>query len=266
MPALVMGILNVTPDSFSDGGEFMDGDKAVRHALRLVAEGAEIIDIGGESTRPGSLPVSLEEEMERVIPVIQELVKQTESPISIDTTKVEVARAALEAGASIVNDIGAGCEDPAMWRLAAETGAGYVAMHMRGDPATMQERPDYEDVVEEVFRFLADRCQRLEDAGMKADQILLDVGIGFGKTMDHNLQLLAELDRFKTLGRPMLIGVSRKSFMGKLLNLEVDERLHAGLACACWAVNQGAQLVRTHDVAATVQAIRMIEAIQASGR
>lgn len=260
-PAVVMGILNVTPDSFSDGGQFVDIAKAVAHAQKMLSEGAEIIDIGGESTRPGAPEVSTADEIARVLPVIKQLKAETTAVISIDTQKPEVARAALESGAQIVNDIAANREDDAMWRLVSETGAGYVAMHMQGTPQTMQTNPQYVDVVAEVNEFFTDRLQRLAAVGVSSDQTALDVGIGFGKTLEHNLQLLAGMRHFTKHQRPVLLGVSRKSFMGRLLGLEVNERLPAALACTVDAIGQGASIIRTHDVAETCRAIRMAEAV-----
>jgi dihydropteroate synthase len=260
-PAMVMGIVNVTPDSFSDGGQFLDSAAAAAWGVEMVAQGAEIIDVGGESTRPGAEPVSEAEELRRVLPVIERLAAQVKVPISIDTHKPAVARAALEAGASLVNDIGAGRNDDAMWRVVSEANAGYVCLHMQGTPPTMQLAPIYGDVVQEVRDFFVERLERLKRAGVDAVQVVLDPGIGFGKTLEHNLQLLAGLGRFTRLGRPVLIGVSRKSFIGKLLGVEVPARLPGALACACLAVEAGAQLVRAHDVVETVQAVRMAEAI-----
>ncbi len=260
-PALVMGIVNVTPDSFSDGGRFLDTEAAVEHALQLLREGAEILDIGGESTRPGAAPVTEEEERRRVLPVIERLVDRVQVPLSIDTQKPAVARAALAAGASIVNDIAANRDDDAMWRVVAEFGAGYIAMHMQGTPQTMQATPHYADVVAEIEVFFADRLARVANAGVSPEQVVLDVGIGFGKALEHNLQLLASLRRFTKLQRPLLLGVSRKSFIGKLLGTEAPQRGPAGLACACWAVEAGMNILRTHDAAETVQAVRMTEAI-----
>ena len=262
-PALVMGVVNVTPDSFSDGGKFLDADAAVAHALKLVAEGAEILDLGGESTRPGAEPVAEAEELRRVLPVIQQLAGRVNIPISIDTQKPAVARAALAAGASIVNDVAAHREDGAMWREVAEFRAGYVCMHARNPPPTMPGNPVCGDVVRDVGEFFRERLGRLNAAGVAADQVVLDVGIGFGKTMEHNLQLLADLRSFTTMARPLLIGVSRKSFIGKLLGAGLTERLSASLACACLAVESGAQIIRAHDVAETVQAVRMTEALLA---
>jgi len=258
-----MGIVNVTPDSFSDGGQFLDPAAAVAHALEEIAQGAEIIDVGGESTRPGAQPVSETEELRRVLPVIERLAGQVKVPISIDTMKPGVARAALQAGASLVNDVAANRADDAMWRIVSEARAGYVCMHMQGTPQTMQANPTYADVVAEVGDFFIERLRRLNESGMSADQVVLDVGIGFGKTVEHNLQLLDGLRSFTRLERPLLVGVSRKSFIGKLLGPDVAERLPGALACACWAAQVGVQIIRTHDVAETVQAIRMTEAMLA---
>lgn len=260
-PTRVMGIVNVTPDSFSDGGRYLDTASAITHGLKLVVQGAAILDIGGESTRPGAMPVAEAEELRRVLPVIEGLAPRVNVPLSIDTLKPGVARAALAAGASIVNDVGANREDDAMWRIAAEAQAGYVCMHMRGTPRTMQAEPVYADVVREVGEFFADRRRRLNAAGLAEDQVVFDVGIGFGKTLDHNLQLLRGLGGLRNLGRPLLLGVSRKSFIGRLVGAEVDARLPGSLACACWAVTQGVQILRTHDVAETLQAARMTESL-----
>jgi dihydropteroate synthase len=260
-PALVMGIVNVTPDSFSDGGKFLDANAAVAHALELVAQGAEILDIGGESTRPGAEPVSEAEELRRVIPVIEKLAAKTKTALSIDTMKPAVARAALAAGASIVNDVAANRTDDAMWKIVAEFRAGYVAMHAQGSPPTMQQNPVYADVVREVGEFFAERLAKLSAAGVSFDQVVLDTGIGFGKTLEHNLQLLAGLKNFGRLQRPLLLGVSRKSFLGKFSGAKLNERLPASLACATLARADGVQIIRTHDVAETVQAVRMAEAI-----
>ena len=262
-PALVMGIVNVTPDSFFDGGRFLDTPAAVAHALQLVEQGAEILDIGGESTRPGASPVSEAEELRRVMPVIEQLAGRVKVPISIDTVKPGVARAALAAGASIVNDVAANRDDTALWEVVAEARAGYVCMHMQGTPQTMQVNPVYSDVVQEVGEFFSERIRRLSDCGVGREQVILDPGIGFGKTVEHNLQLLGAARNFMGLERPLLVGVSRKSFIGKLLGAEVSARLPAALACACMAVAAGVQIVRAHDVAETVQAIRMTEAILA---
>jgi dihydropteroate synthase len=263
-PAMVMGIVNVTPDSFSDGGRYSDAKAAVDHALQLVEQGAEIIDIGGESTRPRATPVDEAEELRRVLPVIRELAGRIKIPISIDTMKPGVARAALDAGASIVNDVAANREDDAMWQVVAQTGTGYVCMHMQGVPQTMQMNPSYSDVVEEVEKFFCERINRLNDCGVASEQIILDPGIGFGKTAGHNLQLLGGLRKFTKLERPLLLGVSRKSFIGKLFGTELAARLPAALACASLAVEAGVQIIRAHEVAETVQALRMTEAILAN--
>jgi len=265
-PAMVMGIVNVTPDSFSDGGQFLNSAAAAARGLEMVAQGAEIIDLGGESTRPGAKPVSGGGELRRVLRVVQRLAAQVKVPISIDTQKPAVARAGLQAGASVVNDIAAGGNDDEMWRVVAEANAGYVCLHMQGTPRTMQLNPVYGDVVQEVGDFFVERLEGLKRAGVDAVQVVLDPGIGFGKTLEHNLQLLAGLGRFTKLGRPVLLGVSRKSFIGKLLGVEVPARLPAALACACLAVEAGAQMIRAHDVAETVQALRMAEAVLARNK
>jgi dihydropteroate synthase len=262
-PALVMGIVNVTPDSFSDGGQFLDTSAAVAHAVELVEQGAEILDVGGESTRPGALPVAEEEELGRVIPVIERLAERVRVPLSIDTIKPGVARAALAAGASIVNDVAANRQDDTMWRIVAEAQAGYVCVHMQGTPQTMQVHPVYSDVVREVGEFFEERLEQLRVCGVAREQVIIDPGIGFGKTLDHNLRLLGAVSSFRKSGRPLLLGVSRKSFIGKLLGAEMKARLPGALACACLAVAAGAQLIRAHDVAETAQAIRMTEAILA---
>jgi dihydropteroate synthase len=260
-PALLMGVVNVTPDSFSDGGKFFSADAAVAHALELVAQGAEILDIGGESTRPGAAPVGVAEEIRRVIPVVEKLAAYTKVALSIDTLKPAVARAALAAGASIVNDVGANREEDSMWRVVAEFQAGYICMHAQGPPLTMQENPVYENVVREVAEFFQERLDKLAAAGIAAEQVVFDPGIGFGKTLAHNLQLLAGLRSFTKWRRPLLLGVSRKSFIEKLTGATLNERLPASLACATLAVESGVQIIRTHDVAATLQAVRMAEAI-----
>ena len=261
-PAVVMGVVNVTPDSFSDGGRFLNPQAAIDHALELAAQGAEIIDIGGESTRPRAVPVSQDEELQRVMPVLEGLAGRLTVPISIDTMKAGVARAALEAGASIVNDVSAARPEPGMWELVAETGAGYVCMHAQGPPQTMQDNPQYDDIIREVCGFFSERLDALSAHGVAADQIILDPGIGFGKTFEHNVQLLGGLKVMAKLARPLLLGVSRKSFLGG----HAGERLPAGLACACLAVEAGVRFIRTHDVAETVRALRMTEGILAKKR
>jgi dihydropteroate synthase len=260
-PALVMGILNVTPDSFSDGGRYLSVEHAVARGLSLVDEGADLLDVGGESTRPGAAMVSEQEELQRVLPVVTELVRRLNVPVSIDTMKPAVAAAALQCGASVVNDVAANRDEDSMWRVVAEAGAGYVCMHMQGNPRTMQEQPQYGDVVQEARRFFEDRLDGLARAGVKPEQVVLDVGIGFGKTVEHNLKLLGAMQGFTTLSRPMLLGASRKSFIGKVLGIDIDQRVPASLACVCIGVQQGVNILRVHDVAATVQAVRMTEAI-----
>lgn len=262
-PALIMGIVNATPDSFSDGGRFLDPEAAVAHALELVAQGAEIIDVGGESTRPNAVPVPEAEELRRVLPVIEQLAARIPVPISIDTMKPAVARAALAAGASIVNDIAANRPEDTMDRLVAETGAGYICMHMQGTPATMQVAPHYTDVVAEVREFFIAHHRRLRDCGARDEQLILDPGIGFGKTLEHTLRLLGALRNFTALQRPVALGVSRKSFLGALSGGQPNNRLPAALACACLAVTAGVSILRVHDVAETVQAVRTAEAILA---
>ncbi len=262
-PALIMGVLNVTPDSFSDGGRHFAPEAAVEQGLRLVAEGADVLDIGGESTRPGAAPVSEEEEVRRVVPVIRTLAARLKIPISVDTMKPAVALAALEAGASLVNDVAAHRQDESLWRSVARHQAGYVAMHMQGEPATMQAAPSYDDVVSEIDAFFGDRLQRMAACGLRAEAVILDPGLGFGKTLDHNLKLLANLKRFGHWERPVLVGISRKSFIGSVSGATVpSERLPGSLAGAVWSCLNGAHIVRTHDVAWTRQALRTVEAIQ----
>ena len=260
-PIVVMGIVNATPDSFADGGRFLNTNSAVDHALRLADEGAEIIDIGGESTRPGSDPVSAEEELRRVVPVIERLTKRSDILLSIDTQKPTVARAALNAGASIVNDVAANRDSPEMWRIVAETKAGYVCMHMQGTPQTMQAKPLYDNVLREVSSFFTERLARLAEYEISSRQVALDPGIGFGKELEHNIKLLSGLNQFIVTERPIMVGVSRKSFIGKLLGTPIEERLPASLACAIWSVIEGVHIVRVHEVAETVQAVRMAEAL-----
>jgi len=261
-PTLVMGIVNVTPDSFSDGGRYFDAQAAVARGLELAAQGADILDIGGESTRPGAQPVSEQEELRRIMPVIERLAGRTSAALSIDTTKPAVARAALAAGASIVNDVGAIRTDRAIWQVVAEFQAGYVVMHAPASPRTDHGDPVYGDVVREVGEFFSERLIMLmNESGIATEHVVLDPGIGFGKTLGHNLQLLAGLRSFKKWRRPLLVGVSRKSFIEKLTGAKVNERLPASLACATLAVASGAAIIRAHDVAETVQTVRMAEAI-----
>lgn len=259
-----MGILNITPDSFSDGGSFMDVDRAVDHALEMQTQGADLIDVGGESTRPHAIPVPEQEELRRVLPVLERLAGKLSVPVSIDTMKPNVAREALAAGAAIINDVAANRQKTEMWEVAAAAGAGYVLMHMRGEPATMQVDPQYDDVLADVGEFFRVTLARVIDCGLKADRVILDPGIGFGKTPAHNLALLAGLRRFSQLGRPLLVGASRKSFISKIGGGDPKERLPGSLACACLAVKAGAGILRVHDVRETVQAVRMTEAVLAS--
>jgi dihydropteroate synthase len=256
-----MGILNVTPDSFSDGGKYYSLEKAIERGVEIANERADIIDVGGESTRPNAEMVSEEEELRRVIPVIRELARRVKVPISIDTQKTDVAEAALEAGATIVNDIAAYRFDPKMLSIVAQSGAGYVLMHMQGSPQTMQKNPVYQDVVADIAGFFKGGLKRIEQAGVNREQAILDVGIGFGKTVEHNVALISDLKQFCQFERPTLLGVSRKSFIGHLLGASLPERLPASLACACWAVENGVNIIRAHDVSDTVQALRMMEAI-----
>lgn len=260
----VMGILNVTPDSFSDGGLFLETERALSRAHQMIAEGVEIIDVGGESTRPGAEPVETEEELRRVIPVVKGLA-ELDITISIDTTKSKVAEAAIEAGAHIVNDVSAMRMDPLMSKVVASSGAGLVLMHMLGEPRTMQKDPTYRNVVKEVSEFLMAAAEDAERQGIASDSIAIDPGIGFGKTLEHNLELIRSVGSFATNRYPLLVGPSRKSFIGLALDLPVDERLEATAAAVAWLVQHGANVVRVHDVAAMVRVIRMIEAIQGDG-
>ncbi|MEX0989870.1 MAG: dihydropteroate synthase [Actinomycetota bacterium] len=261
---LVMGILNVTPDSFSDGGRFLDAEPAVEHAVRLAREGADIVDVGGESTRPGADEVPVDEELRRVVPVIERLVGELpELVVSVDTRKAEVARAAISAGASIVNDVAAG-RDPAMLSSVAGSDAGYVAMHMLGEPGTMQRDPHYDDIVEQVRGFLANRVADAETAGIDRERVCVDPGIGFGKTLEHNLVLMRDLDRIVDLGLPVLVGASRKRFIGMLTGVEdPSDRLEGTAAAVAWAVGAGAHIVRVHDVGRIVRVVRVVDAIRA---
>jgi dihydropteroate synthase len=256
----VMGILNITPDSFSDGGIFLNLGKAIVRAREMVAQGAAIIDVGGESTRPGAQSVSVHEELDRVIPVVERLAKELPVPISIDTSKPDVMHAAVVAGAAFINDVNALRADGAL-ATAAALAVPVCLMHMQGEPRVMQNDPKYEDVVAEVSGFLKQRISAAQGAGIEKERIVVDPGFGFGKTLEHNLSLLRELDRFNALGVPVLAGLSRKSMIGKALGLPVEQRLHASVALALIAVQNGARIVRVHDVAETVQAIRMWETV-----
>jgi dihydropteroate synthase len=258
---LVIGILNVTPDSFSEGGQFFDRDDAVKHAVEMVADGADIVDVGGESTRPGSDPVPVDEEIERVTRVIERLPDEVPRiPISIDTRKAAVAASALEAGATIVNDVSAGA-DPAMFDVIREHDAAVALMHMRGEPKTMQEAPTYDDVVGEVHEFLRERIEAAEFAGIDPERIAIDPGIGFGKDLGHNLELMQRVDAFLDLGRPLLVGPSRKRFISAILDLPEDQRVEGTIGAVAWMVARGAQVVRVHDVREVVRAVRVVDAI-----
>jgi dihydropteroate synthase len=259
---VLMGIINVTPDSFYDGGRRLDADRAIAAGLGLIEAGADIIDIGGESTRPGARPVSAEEELERVLPVIRGLRHVAKVPISIDTYKSRVAREALDEGADIVNDVSALRFDDEMAALAAAERVPVVLMHMLGTPRTMQTEPRYDNVLREVIDFLAERIQFAARAGIERQNIIVDPGIGFGKTLDHNLALLRGLPAFAALGQPLLVGASRKAFIGRILGTEADERLEGSLAAAVAAVMGGAEIVRVHDVKETQRAIRVADAIR----
>lgn len=261
---MVMGVLNVTPDSFSDGGRFHAPDRALDHALEMIEEGASIIDIGGESTRPGADPVSEADELRRVIPVIQVLAARTQALISIDTSKPAVMREAVAAGASIINDVYALRAAGAL-EAAANSGAAICLMHMQGEPRTMQLEPHYDDVVGEVHSFLNERVEAAMSAGVTLDRLLLDPGIGFGKRLEHNLALLASLPSLAVRDRPVLVGVSRKSMFGALLGRQVEDRLAGGLAVAAASVLAGAKIIRTHDVRATVDAVRVAVALKNAG-
>lgn len=255
----VMGIVNVTPDSFSDGGRFLDPGAAIEHGRRLFAEGASILDVGGESTRPGAVPVDAETELARVLPVIEVLAR--EGRVSIDTRKAEVARAAVAAGATLINDISA-----SLWPVAAELGVGWVAMHMQGEPGTMQVDPHYDDVVAEVCAFLADAARRAADAGVA--EIWVDPGFGFGKTFEHNLELLVHLDRVVALGWPVLVGTSRKAMLGRMIARSdgtdapppPDDRLAGSIATEVWAMHHGVTMIRAHDVRTAVEAAKVVAA------
>lgn len=260
---LVMGVVNVTPDSFSDGGQFDGIESALDHALKLVAQGADILDIGGESTRPGADKIPLDEELSRTIDLIAAISARTDIPISIDTRKPEVARAAVAAGADCWNDVSALGYSPDSLATAVELGVPVILMHAQGDPATMQNAPAYRDVTGEVLNFLVSRIGQAVAAGLSLDNILVDPGIGFGKMLDHNLTLIRDLDRIAALGRPVLFGASRKSFIGKIDGSEAAHRLGGSLAAALWAADHSAAILRVHDVAETVQALKVRAALLA---
>jgi dihydropteroate synthase len=261
-PTLVMGVLNVTPDSFSDGGLFLDHEAAVEHGLRMAADGADLLDVGGESTRPGSRPVPIDEEIARVIPVVKRLAAEVDVPISIDTRKPEVAGAALDAGAVVVNDV-SGARDPLMFEVVRRWGASLVMMHMLGEPKTMQEDPRYVDVVREVRAYLADRVGSAVAAGIDRGRLAVDPGLGFGKSYQHNLTLMRDIGAFLDLGVPVVVGPSRKSFIGAALgDLPMDQRLEGTAGAVAWLAGHGAHVVRVHDVAEMVRVVRMVDAIR----
>ncbi|MGH8218275.1 MAG: dihydropteroate synthase [Steroidobacteraceae bacterium] len=256
-----MGVLNVTPDSFSEGGRFLDPGRAVEHGVRMAAEGAAIIDVGGESTRPGAGAISAEEEIERVLPVIEQLAPRVEAIVSVDTSKPEVMRAAAAAGAGLINDVRA-LTAPGALETAAATGCAVCLMHMRGEPATMQADPSYVDVASEVKAFLLGRAERCFASGIDAERLAIDPGFGFGKTLAHNLELLRSLPELAATGLPVLVGLSRKSSLGALTGRPASERLAGSLALAALAVFNGARIVRAHDVAPTVDAVRVASAVR----
>jgi dihydropteroate synthase len=260
-PYEIMGVVNVTPDSFSDGGTFEDAGAAVRHARRLVQEGARIVDIGGESTRPGAAPVPAQEELRRVIPVVEGIVANgTDARISVDTMKLEVAEAAVQAGATYVNDVTAFRHDPEMAGLVADKGLDCCLMHMLGEPRTMQEDPRYDDVVSDVKAFLEERLQAAIEAGVPEEKVQLDPGIGFGKTLQHNLELLDRLDEIVAIGRPIVLGTSRKSFIGRLTGRDVAGRVHGTVATCVLGLERGARVFRVHDVAAVADGLAVAAA------
>jgi len=260
----VMGVINVTPDSFSDGGKFFQAEQAIQQGLRLAQEGADILDIGGESTRPGSEPVSLEEELRRVIPVIEKLSKQVQILISIDTYKAVVAKKALQSGAEIINDISALRFDSQMVKVAREFGCPVILMHIQGTPRQMQENPVYQDVIGEIKVYFQRQVAYARQNGLDESQLIIDPGIGFGKTLEHNLEILRKLSQFQELGRPIMVGVSRKSFVGKILDLPVEDRLEGSLAAMAYAILQGANIVRVHDVRESVRVARIIDELKRS--
>jgi dihydropteroate synthase len=262
---LLMGVLNVTPDSFSDGGFFFDKEKAIAHGVKMVEEGADIIDIGGESTRPGSKPLQLEEELRRVIPVIESLAKEVDVPISIDTYKSTVAQKAIEAGAQMINDISGSHFDQSLPKIAVKEDVPIVLMHIRGTPETMQKDVHYNSLFSEILLYLKDSVQRAESAGLDPRQIIIDPGIGFGKTIEDNLLILKNLFEFRVLGKPILLGTSRKAFIGKILNAEVGNRLEGTLSTIAIGVFNGAHIIRSHDVLQAKKAIAVADAIRLAG-
>ncbi|WP_017306990.1 dihydropteroate synthase [Spirulina subsalsa] len=262
----VMGILNITPDSFSDGGEFYAAESAIAQARKMAKFGADIIDVGGQSTRPGAAQISLDEELERVIPIIEVLRREVPLPLSVDTTRAEVARAAVEAGADMINDISGGTFEPEMFPVVAALGVPYVLMHIRGTPQTMQQQTDYEDVVQEVYQFFVQRMAEAEGAGIARSHIILDPGIGFAKTYTQNLEVLRRLEEFRPLNAPLLLGLSRKSFIGHILDRSDPKARVWGTAAACsCAIAQGADILRIHDVPEIVDVARVTDAIYRFG-
>lgn len=259
---LLMGILNVTPDSFSDGGLYFEKEKAIAHGLRMIEEGADLIDIGGESTRPGSKPIGVEEELRRVVPVVETLARERDTPISIDTYKAAVARKAIEAGAQMINDISGLHFDPSLAEVAAQADVPLVLMHIRGTPETMQVNVHYDSLFSEILKYLKEGIERAESAGVDPDQILVDPGIGFGKTVEDNLLLLKHLAEFRVLGKPILLGTSRKSFIGKILGTEVHDRLEGSLASMVVGVLHGAHILRCHDIPQAKRALAIVDAIR----
>ena len=255
-----MGIINVTPDSFFDGGRFFDPEVAVSAGIRMVEEGADFLDVGGESTRPGSDPVPASEEIDRVVPVVKRLASEVDVPVSVDTRKAEVARAALDSGATIVNDVTAG-DDPEMFEVVRTSGAGMVLMHMRGDPRSMQQLTDYDDVVGEVRRHLIERVEAAVHAGIDRERLAVDPGLGFAKDASQTYVLMRRIDAFLDLRRPVLVGPSRKSFIGKVLDADIDERLEGTAGAVAWLAGQGAHIVRVHDVKEMVRVVRVVDAI-----
>ena len=262
---LIMGILNVTPDSFSDGGRFLEPDAAVKRAVEMAEQGADLIDVGGESTRPQAVPVHVDEELRRIVPVVEEVRRRLSLPLSVDTTKAEVARRALDGGADVVNDVSALRGDPRMAEVVAAARCGLVLMHCQGTPRTMQVDPRYENVLEEIKQFLLERMEFARSAGIAEDQILLDPGIGFGKNFTHNLTILRRLSELSELGRPVCVGLSRKSFIGQIVGRPADDRLIGSVTAALFAMLQGARVLRVHDVAETRQALAVAEALVGQG-
>jgi len=263
---LLMGVLNITPDSFSDGGLYFNKEKAIAHGLRMVEEGADILDIGGESTRPGSKPLELEEELRRVIPVIESLTKEVDTPISIDTYKSAVAKRAIEVGAEMINDTSGLHYDPILAKVAANEDIPLALMHIRGTPETMQIDVHYESLFSEIIQYLRDSIQRAESAGVNPTKIIIDPGIGFGKTVENNLLIIKNLSEFRILGKPIMLGTSRKSFIGKILNAEVKDRLEGTLSSIAISVLNGANIIRCHDVLQAKKAVTVADAIRVAGK